>query len=189
MSSGTSTDGSTLRPWHLFVLAALVAATVAVLVGRPSEPAGLVLLILTILAAGFTGLALYRTLWPLAASDFVDRTEMIGQRTRAAIEREKTLVLRSIKELEFDQAMGKLSDTDFQEMAGRLRSRAIGLMKQLDQETPAYRDLIERELQERLERLSLDEPQPSPPVRRVCAGCGVDNEPDAKFCKECGGLI
>ena len=36
-----------------------------------------------------------------------DRTVMVGQRTRAALEREKLLTLRSIKELEFDRAMGR----------------------------------------------------------------------------------
>ncbi len=65
------------------------------------------------------------------------------------LEREKTLMLRSIKELEFDRAMGKVSTKDFDEMAGRLRARAMSLMRQLDTET-GYRELIERELQARL---------------------------------------
>ena len=56
----------------------------------------------------------------------------IGGRTRIALEREKTLVLRSIKELEFDFAMGKIAKADFDEMSGRLRARALGLMRQLD---------------------------------------------------------
>ena len=42
---------------------------------------------------------------------------MLGGRTRAALEREKALVLRSIKELEFDRAMGKVSEKDFAEMS------------------------------------------------------------------------
>ena len=54
---------------------------------------------------------------------------MIGQRTRVALEREKMLALRTIKELEFDRAMGKLSDEDFREMSGRLRARAARLMQ------------------------------------------------------------
>ena len=57
---------------------------------------------------------------------------MVGQRTRAALEREKLLTLRAIKELEFDRAMGKLSDEDWQEMSGRLRARAARLIRQLD---------------------------------------------------------
>ena len=62
------------------------------------------------------------------------------ERARAALEREKALVLRSLKELEFDQAMGKLSATDFDEMGGRLRARAIALMKQLDAGGSGYRE-------------------------------------------------
>ena len=38
---------------------------------------------------------------------------MVGERTRAALEREKMLTLRAIKELEFDRAMGKMSEEDF----------------------------------------------------------------------------
>ncbi len=51
-----------------------------------------------------------------------DRTAMIGERTRVALEREKMLTLRAIKELEFDRAMKKLSDEDFREM-GRPSTR------------------------------------------------------------------
>ena len=74
---------------------------------------------------------------------------MVGQRTRVALEREKMLTLRSIKELEFDRAMGKLSDADWQEMSGRLRARAARLMRQLDAGA-GYRDQIERDLAKRI---------------------------------------
>lgn len=160
MSSATSIEGqgrlkpdttdSTFRPWHFFVLGALIAATVGVLMSRPSSPAGLILLSLAIGAAALAGLGFYRTLWPLVASDFVEGAEMVGRRTRAAVEREKMLVLRAIKELEFDRAMGKVSERDFQEMAGRLRARAVGLMRQLDSDASGYRELIEQELRQRL---------------------------------------
>ena len=57
---------------------------------------------------------------------------MVGSRTRVALEREKNLLLRSIKELEFDHAMGKVAEADYEEMVGRLRSRAVRLLQQLD---------------------------------------------------------
>ena len=66
------------------------------------------------------------------------------------LEREKALVLRSLKELEFDRAMGKVSQDDFDEMAARLRARALALMKQLDEDGSGYRSIIERELSARL---------------------------------------
>ena len=56
--------------------------------------------------AALVGFAALRTVRPLVSPED-DRTVMVGQRTRAALEREKLLTLRSIKELEFDRAMGK----------------------------------------------------------------------------------
>src|SRR5688572_9029304 len=67
-SSGSSTAASrddTLRPWHFFVLVSLVAATAAVVLAREARPEHLVLISLTIGAAGFAGAAVYRTLAPL----------------------------------------------------------------------------------------------------------------------------
>ncbi len=200
MSSGTSTETSTFRPWHFFALAALVAATVGVLMARDSSPAGLILLSLTIGASALAGLGLYHTLWPLTVAEFTEATEMVGSRTRAAVEREKTLVLRSLKELEFDRAMGKVSEKDFHEMASRLRARAINLMKQLDIETPGYRDLIERELEVRLQQSTVESPpstvegQRSRVERRAgspstCSECGTSNDQDARFCKGCGSAL
>ena len=192
MSSGTSTDASpaTFRPWHFFVLAGLAGATVAVVTVRPGGIAPLVLVVLASWAGAYVGYAVYRMVVPLAARDFTERVEMVGGRTRAALEREKTLVLRSLKELEFDRAMGKVSDLDFDEMGGRLRARARSLLKQLDIDGAAYRNLIERELAERV--LQAGEPQDAggPRATRLsCRSCGASNERDARFCKSCGTAL
>ena len=132
-----------------------------------------------------SGFALYRTLWPLVATDFKEHAQIVGGRTRAAIEREKTLVLRSIKELEFDRAMGKVSDTDFDLMGRRLRAQALTLMKQLDVDLPGYRDVIERELAQRLaidpQRDDIQTDRVPETDRPVCASCGTENDTDAKF--------
>jgi len=193
MSSGTSTDASpaTFRPWHFFVLAGLAGATVAVVTVRPGGIAPLVLVVLASWAGAYVGYTVYRMIVPLAARDFTERVEMVGGRTRAALEREKTLVLRSLKELEFDRAMGKVSDADFQEMGGRLRARARSLLKQLDVDGAAYRDLIERELAERVTHAG-DAPADagsSQAMRLVCGKCGASNERDARFCKSCGAAL
>ena len=192
MSSETSTDARTFRPWHLFVLVGLLASTAAVLVVRPDDPVVLVLLVAAIGSSAWVGFMLYRTLWPLAAADFQDRTEIIAGRTRAALEREKTLVLRAIKELEFDRAMGKVAPADFQEVGGRLRARAIALMQQLDVSLPGYREEIEHELEKRLAALGETAPAAGPAgaaARRMCAACGAANDLDARFCKRCGAEL
>jgi hypothetical protein len=151
MNSATSTDGTpTFRPWHFFVILTLLAATVAVLTAKRTTPEHLILLSVVCFAAGGATLAMYRTLLPLAGRDHLLRGETLSHRARAEMEREKQLVLRSIKEAEFDRAMGKLAEADFAEVSARLRARALRLMQQLDADEAAPRARIEEELAARL---------------------------------------
>ena len=184
-----------LQPWQFFVLAGLGCATVATFMVRGQGVVAVVLLSVLMAATALVGIAALRALGPLVSPQD-DRTSMIGHRTRAALEREKMLALRSIKELEFDRAMGKLSDADWQEMSGRLRARAGRLMRQLDAGA-GYREQIERDLATRLAQAPvLKDPayvrgaDPVGPTHLAgpptCAGCATVNDPDARFCKNCG---
>lgn len=193
MSSTTSTDA--LQPWQLFTLAGLIGATVVVFVSRGQTPAGIILLSFTIFAAAVVGFAAWRTFSPLTREDDAGGPQMLGGRTRAALEREKTLVLRSIKDLEFDRAMGKVSEKDFAEMSARLRMRAAGLIRQLDAGT-VYREQIEKEVSKRAGRTS--ESRTSDPGSRIpspvtavnsCPSCSTANDADARFCKHCGAVM
>jgi hypothetical protein len=206
-----------LQPWQFFVLAALGCATAVTFVARGQGPVAIVLLAILMATAAFVGLTALRMLRPLVSPED-DRTVMIGHRTRVALEREKMLALRSIKELEFDRAMGRLSDEDWKEMSGRLRVRAARLIRQLDAGV-GYREQIERELQKRIgesgarlkpsrsededasARLtpSRDEDGASARLKpsrseddaaeRRCAACDTANDSDAKFCKGCGAKL
>jgi hypothetical protein len=182
---------ASFRPWHFFLLASLIAATVAVVMSRRSTPEHLVLISLTIIAAGVAAAAFYRMLAPLAAPDVTMFSERLSDRVRRALEREKMLVLRSIKELEFDRAMGKLSPKDFDDMSLRLRTRALTLMKQLDEGDAGYREVIERELRARLAAGKSTAPvaAAAAPATPTCAGCGTMNDHDAAFCKRCGAKL
>lgn len=192
---------------HFFVLVSLLAATVAVVLARPSAPEHLILISLTIGAAGISGLAFYRMLAPLVAPRSAGEREL-SESLRLELEREKALTLRSIKELEFDRAMGKVSAQDFEEMAGRLRARAVGIMKQLDAGAAVYRTLIEKELAARVGKTptfaeasasggasadkSVGRAQPVAPEPKAEVGlcaCGTRNDADARFCKSCGAKL
>lgn len=194
---------STFRPVHFFVLASLMAATAAVIMSRQSTPEHLVLISLTIASAGLAAAGFYRMLSPLVGDRSVAATEALSERARAVLAREKSLVLRALKDLEFDRSMGKVSQADFEEMAGRLRTRAMSLMKQIDEDGTGYRTIIERELSARLaaraaagvvepavEAVPVAEPVLSeqPDTPGLCA-CGTVNDPDARFCKRCGTRV
>ena len=194
---GVAEQDAGLQPWQFFVLAGMLSATAVVVVATGQSPAAIVVLSLTVLAASLVALAAYRALLPLVKPETIVAPQLLGGRTRAALEREKTLVLRSIKELEFDFAMKKMSQADYDEMAGRLRARAMGLMRQLDAGV-GYRTTIEQELDKRLGRRAAA-PAISPtaatgePAERAdavsiaaCSACGQSNDADARFCKHCG---
>jgi hypothetical protein len=203
MNSATSTDPQSLQPWQFFTLAGLVGATIVVFLSEGQTPAGIILLSLVIFDAAAVGIAAWRTFSPLAGANEPAGPQIFGGRTRAALEREKTLVLRSIKDLEFDHAMGKVSDKDFSEMGTRLRGRAAGLIRQLDAGT-SYRQAIEAEIEKRVGPKDVEHIEAgrtvsgspgtleaAPPTveekrTKICLSCCTQNDPDARFCKGCG---
>ena len=130
-SPATTPVDQSLQPWQFFVLAALACATAVTFLVRGQGLTVVILLTVLMATTALVAMAMLRTVRPLV-SPHDDRTAMVGERTRAALEREKLLTLRSLKELEFDRAMGKVSDEDFRDMTSRLRARAMRLMRQLD---------------------------------------------------------
>ena len=161
----TSTDSRT-RAWQFFIVLGLIGATAAVWrEPRFTRPEHLVLLSLGIVAAAVAAAAMHRTLLPLVSPEQVmgDARRSSGIR---ALEREKRLVLRSIKELEFDKAMGKVAEPDFDDMAGRLRQRAVGLMQRIDLGEAGLRDRIAKDLAALKAAAGLEEGE-CPAVRAV----------------------
>jgi len=182
MSSETSTEGprearadSSFQAWHFYFILAMAAATWAVVASRHTQPAALIMLSATILAAGAVGAALHQALAGLFGLTR-RKSEPLSNRVRADLERDKALVLRSIKELEFDHAMRKVSDADFAELGGRLRARAVVLLEQLEN-TP--------------DDVTPEATTAPGPVARVskCANCQTTNDRDARFCKRCGSRL
>ena len=176
-----SSTAAALRPWHFFLLAGLILSAVTAVVMRGQNPASVAIAALTAASAGLAGYGLYRMLRPLTGDGVDDRPGLIGGRTRAALERDKMLTLRAIKELEFDRAMGKVAENDFNEMRDRLRARALRLMTQLEGTSP-YRSAIERDVAARVPQHPPVPPRPEHEAL-TCKACGAVNEGDARFCK------
>ena len=192
-AAGPAREGG-LQPWHLLLVVTVLAIGAGVLAVRGTGTVNTVAVGVAIATAAWAAAAAARTVAPLVVPDAGEQTEMVAGRTRAALEREKMLVLRSIKEIEFDRAMGKISEADFNEMAGRLRARAAGLLRQLDADTTGYRALIERDLATRVGRATAAPAEAGPPAASAlaagtCSACGTENDADARFCKSCGARI
>lgn len=83
-------------------------------------------------------------------------------------ERRRDLALAALKEIEFDQATGKLSDTDYQRLYQRYAGEAVDAIRETEAGGPTAR----------------------PPVRpKFCEECGTRLESSGKFCSECGAQV
>lgn len=175
MNSETSTEGQApFTAGHFYVLLSMIGATVAVVVARNTHPAALLLISAAVLASGYTAYALHRALAGLFSG--TAQEEPLGNRHREVLLQDKAIVLRAIKDLEFDFGMKKVSQADYADMLERLRARALMLMQQLERTPELVADT----------RLPAKERRPTV---STCVRCGTRNEPDAKFCKQCGDRL
>lgn len=165
-----------------FLIVALAVSIGAFLLLRDQPLSALVVIAITLVGAGLAGAAVYRVLGPLTGAP-VDPEPLVGGRTRMALERDKALTLRTIKELEFDRAMGKVSEPDFVDMRDRLRARAVRLMRDLEG-TALYRTQIEQDLARFVPGATS-----GATTAGTCVDCGAVNDPDARFCKMCGRAL
>jgi len=109
---------------------------------------------------------------------------------------EKRRVLRALKDLEADHAVGKIDDADYEALVARYREDAKAVMREMDREIGPLRAEAERLAREYLGKRGLvegkepaaDEPNDEPD-RASCAKCGTSNELDAAFCKKCGAAM
>ncbi len=110
-----------------------------------------------------------------------------------ALGEEKRRVLRALKDLEAEHALGKIDDADYEALVARYRSDAKAVMREMDREVGPLRAEAERLAREYLGKRGLVDGKEPPaaepkeaPDRAACVECGTSNEADAAFCKKCG---
>jgi hypothetical protein len=124
----------------------------------------------TILAVG----ALAFVLYPLFFDD-----EPLGAPEPASSEAwSDDMPVAALREIEFDRATGKLSDTDYAQLKEQYTRQAVASMRR--SESPgASRSDDEVEAAIRAYRAE----------RPICASCGPRPETDALFCSNCGHYL
>ena len=130
----------------------------------------------TLLAVAALAFVLHPLFFPSAAGD---RTPRALPAATARPTREKELAVAALREIEFDRATGKLSDTDYAELKQRYTERAIAAMRR--EEGTASATPPEDEIEAAV--LAWRARQPA------CAACGPRPEPDAVFCSTCGAYL
>ncbi len=95
-------------------------------------------------------------------------------------ERETAVI--ALREIEFDRATGKLSDTDYAELKARYTEQAVLAMRAED--APAGSDAGAGP-DDAIEAAVLAYRRAHP----ACVSCGPRPEPDAEFCSNCGRFL
>jgi hypothetical protein len=75
-------------------------------------------------------------------------------RARGDLLDEKEAVLKSLKDLEFEREVGKLSDEDFERLDVEFRKRAKGILRALDEDLKEHRDKAQALLAKELKKTS-----------------------------------
>jgi hypothetical protein len=189
---------------------AVIAVAYASIVEKMRFGPPLVMVGLGGLTLVLSAVALWRVVDPLARAEAPAAEAPRAPQRIKELEREKQLVLKAIKEIELDFQMRKLAEADYRAMIERYRARAMRLISEIEA-GDNYRELIERELKDRLATMAAIEEHQMPqaaaalsaavaaatavapavvPVRRAaCGGCGTTNDEDAQFCKKCGAKL
>lgn len=149
----------TLRPWMVAPVTVLAAVVMGLTIGR-----GPVFLVL----AGGVLLGCIWTFWnslqSLTGDAPLTLEEAMGLGAPSAEEERKRSVLRTLKDLEYERSVGKISEQDYHELSTKYRSEAKVLLQLLDENLGPARERAERLLQQRLAHVApLTEPAKADP--------------------------
>lgn len=87
------------------------------------------------------------------------------------------LAIAALREVEFDRATGKLSDSDYATLRERYASQALATMRAGDRSGPVEEDAAEAAI--RAYRSA----------HPTCGKCGIRPEIDAIYCSNCGSYL
>jgi hypothetical protein len=140
----------------------LVVVIAAVLLGNLFG-LGLGLLIVAGGVLGGSIWLIWSSLQGLGSEAPITLEEAISLGAPSAEEEQKRAVLRALKDLEYERAVGKISDDDYNSLAEHYRSEAKRLLRAVDRDLSPERERAERILAERLAATDATKP---PAARR-----------------------
>ena len=115
----------------------------------------------------------------------------------------QTVALRALKEIEFDRATGKLSDSDYEQLKGKYTAEALAALR-TEQGAGSKEQTIKPAPRSVLPAPSCTTHGPRPERDAVfcsecgkrlgkapgyCARCGSSLEDDARYCNRCGARV
>ena len=88
------------------------------------------------------------------------------------------MALIALKEIDFDRATGKLSDTDYDTLKARYTAEALSAIREDEPDGP---DAVERLIADRAAAIQSGQ--------GFCTACGTALDAGTRFCTECGTAV
>jgi Ran GTPase-activating protein (RanGAP) involved in mRNA processing and transport len=166
--------------------------------------AGVGMALLTILTGALLGaiLLVWHSLRTLAGDAEVDPDlELATVHVPTDLSEKKRRALRALKDLEQEHALGKIDDADYATLDADYREQAKELIREMDDSLAPFRERAEVLVREHLEKHPVVVKEPAREEEdddadeeeesgvRECPKCDTANDPDAAFCKKCGGKL
>lgn len=133
--------------------------------------------------------------WPLVASRSIPATGFDEENDRVhsrivQLETEKNLIYAQIKDLEFENATGKIDDEEFAAARDQYKRQAVPLVQEIEYLNNLHEHL-EQEIEGTLERESRSQTatataEAEPVGAEKCNECGGEIPAGNKFCGQCG---
>lgn len=151
-------------------------------------------LVLIFIAAAGMLYALYGVVAPFVVAGSSGRSHLLDEELEEIEElaARKSILMQSLRDIEFDRETGKLSEKDYRRLKVRREREALAVSKELEDRRGRvdYESDIDRDLRTRLERADDRQPDDEPaPSGLECPECGRDLPSDAAFCSGCGASL
>ena len=136
---------------------------------------------LVLVVGGYVLLPLFRE--PKAALDI----DLLAETELDRLLDRKAVIYRNIKDLEFEYAMGRLSDADFHRLEADYKHDAAIILEKLDQlgASGGLDETIEKDIASRKAKLFAPGAARGQETQR-CPSCGAEIITGKKFCADCG---
>ncbi len=139
-----------LSPLWLIPIAVIAGVTARSVYGN-----GALLLVFASCALLGAIMMFWRSLQSLTGDAPLTLEEAIGLGAPSVEEERKVAVLRALKDLEYERAVGKIDEDDFQRLSKKYRAQALQLLQVVDSELAEARRHAEQALAKHLERAGL----------------------------------
>ncbi|MFN8535329.1 MAG: zinc ribbon domain-containing protein [Dehalococcoidia bacterium] len=133
-----------------------------------------------LLALAFAALSFIFVAWPFLQAR--QRPVVQPDGTLAELRRKRDTIYDALRELDFDERTGKISPKDHAELSETYKRQAIGLLKQLDDQTRDALLTIDQEIEQ---EIAARRTTPRRAALR-CVACGAALDASDRFCRTCG---